>query len=137
MKQETLNPSAKPKRARGRPGGLVVAGGLRKRAWRTMRHLHTEDQPFTLDQLLCINASGAERDAPSNLLKYLAVLERHGVITRLARRAPGAAPTSPGHVVWCLNQDLGWEAPFWRAALGVLWNPNTQTPVALPERGQP
>lgn len=106
----------------------VKASGLRVKAWRTIRHL----RKFTLNELLDINATGAEKDAPSNLLKYLARLEQYGVLVRLARRA-GDAMTSPGHVVWRLERDLGWDAPVWRNVQKVLWNPNTGAAVTLPD----
>ena len=115
------------RRPKGHPVG-VKASGLRVKAWRTIRHL----RQFTLNELLDINATGAEKDAPSNLLKYLARLEQYGVLVRLARRA-GDAMTSPGYVVWRLARDLGWDAPVWRNVQKVLWNPNTGAAVTLPD----
>lgn len=116
-------------RAPGRPAS-VKAMGLRARAWHTIRLL----RQFTLNDLLDINATGQEKDAFSNLLKYLAKLEQYGVLLRLARRA-GDAQFGPGCVVWRLAHDLGWDAPVWRTAQKVLWNPNTGAPVALPVPG--
>ncbi|MEO8118725.1 MAG: hypothetical protein ABI606_05305 [Rhodoferax sp.] len=114
----------KPK---GRPVG-TIAKGLREKAWRSMRHL----RQFTLNDLLDTNAVGGEKDAPSNLQKYIFRLESYGVLLRLDRRAPGEASTSNGYVIWTLCIDLGWEPPVWRQAEKVLWNPNTNAPVAMP-----
>lgn len=125
-------PQTKPARPRGRPAGTVM-NGLRKRAWISMRQL----KEFKLNDLLSINANGTESDAASNLLKYLSHLERHGIITRLAQRAPGQAATSPGHVVWAMAHDLGWLAPFWKKKEGVLWDPNTSAVVDKPAPAAP
>lgn len=115
----------KPK---GRPVG-TLASGLREKAWRTIRAV----RQFTLNYLLDTNAIGGEKDAPSNLLKYIHRLESYGVLVRLERRAPGDALTSPGSVIWWLANDLGWEAPVWRQVEKVLWNPNTNAVVPMPE----
>ena len=102
--------------------------GLREKAWRTIRHL----RQFTLNELLEINATGAEKRAPCNLSAYLIQLEAHGVLLRLNRRAPGTTQARPGHVIWWLANDLGWEAPVWRRTKKVLWNPNTKTIIPMP-----
>ena len=107
-------------RGRGRP----VAGhttGLRQKAWWVMRSLPR----FTLDDLLFQLADGSQRDAPSNLQRYISALERVGVLVRLARRMPGNTPTSNGHVIWRLARDLGRAAPVWRAKQQVLFDPNS------------
>lgn len=125
---DLLDPPVPPvRRPKGHPVG-VKASGLRVKAWRTIRHL----RKFTLNELLDINATGAEKDPASNLLKYLARLEQYGVLVRLARRA-GDALSSPGYVVWRLERDLGWDAPVWRNVQKVLWNPNTGAAVTLPD----
>jgi hypothetical protein len=125
-----------PNPPKGRPVG-VIAKGLRVKAWRAIRGFKkTSDHcpNFTLGDILDIVATGAHKNAPNNLLKYLACLERHGVITRLARRVPGSAPTSLGAVIWQLSNDLGWYAPVWRQVQKVLWNPNTSSIVPLQTR---
>ena len=119
------------KRGKGRPVG-VIATGLRAKAWRAMRLLTERHPNFTLGDILDIVATGCEKDAPSNLLKYLGYLERFGVITRLDRREPGAAMTSPGAVIWRLSRDLGWYPPVWRKVQQVLWDPNARAVVTLP-----
>lgn len=126
-----LNRKPKPRITRKhKPSGRTVgtkASGLREKAWRTIRHL----RQFTLNDLLDINATGSEKDAPSNLFKYLDKLEQCGVLVRLDRRASDANK-SRGFVVWRLERDLGWDAPVWRNVQKVLWNPNTNSAVDLP-----
>ncbi|MDD2811670.1 hypothetical protein, partial [Rhodoferax sp.] len=112
-----------PRRGKGRPVG-VVAKGIRVKAWRTMRALSQTSPWFTLGDLLDIIATGREKNAPSNLLKYLSVLERHGILERRPARDHSAKPMGPGVVVWRIAQDLGWYAPVWRQAQKLLWNPN-------------
>lgn len=115
-----LTPRSATARRRGKPFA-ASAGGLRERAWwlaRTTRR-------FTLDELLLTLADGTEGDAAGNLGKYLRGLERVGVLRRLARRVPGLAPTSNGHVIWRLVRDLGPLAPVWRQrGGGAVWDPN-------------
>lgn len=108
------------RRPRGRPVQPQTTG-LRQRAWWLMRALPR----FTMDELLLTVAEGAEKDAPSNLQKYISALERVGVVTRLKRRHPGATPTSNGHVIWRLANDLGRKAPVWRSKTQVLYDPNS------------
>ena len=105
---------------RGRPHTLRTSG-LRERAWWLMRQVPR----FTIDDLLLTLAEGTERDAAGNLLKYTSALERVGVLVRLARRQPGSAPTSNGAVIWRLARDLGRQAPVWRSAEAVLFDPNS------------
>lgn len=122
-----------PKRPRGRPVG-VKASGLRAKAWRTIRSFKktADHQPaFTLGDVLDIVATGREKDAPNNLLKYLHQLERAGIITRQSQRDPRPAMTSRGAVIWRLTKDLGWEAPVWHKTAKVLWNPNTKTAIPV------
>lgn len=107
--------------------------GLRARAWWVMR----ERRKFTLDMLLETVASGAEKDARSNLAKYLGHLERAGVLVRSKHRLPGDSLTSPGHVVWILARDVGRHAPVWRSTQKALWNPNAQCVVEPEPVAQP
>jgi len=58
--------SAPKARGKGHPVG-VKASGLREKAWRTIRHLHYARLQFTLNELLDINATGKEKDAPDTL----------------------------------------------------------------------
>jgi hypothetical protein len=117
------------RRGRGRPPALR-SSGLCERAWWLMR----EVRRFTLDDLLYTLVRGTERDAPSNLLRYIGRLERVGVLRRLERRAPGRAPKSNGHVVWTLARDLGRAAPVWREAERALWDANAGV-LLRPEPG--
>lgn len=110
---------------RGRPLG-TQASGLREKAWRLMRI----KGKFTLEVLLETLADGTERDAKSNLLKYITRLESCGVLVRAKNRLPGEALTSPGYVVWVLARDLGRLAPVCRKHGGVLWDPNSRKELA-------
>lgn len=124
---DRTNPPARmtvpvPARGRGRPPARAAAG-LRERAWWLARQL---GKPFTLDDLLfTLNDRGA-KDAASNLGRYLRALELAGVLQRLQRRAPGDSPKSNGRVIWRLAQDLGPQAPVYRAGQKAVWDPNTQ-----------
>ena len=116
------------RRAKGRPVG-VIAQGIRVKAWRAMRALSSDKSNFTLGDLLDIVATGAEKAPYNNLHKYLICLERHGILTRLARREPGDTLTSNGQIIWQIARDLGWYAPVWRARKGVLYDPNAKALV--------
>lgn len=64
--------------------------GLRQRAWWLM----VRDGTFTLDGLLYTIATGTERNAPDNLGRYLAALERTGFISRVPDK-PGRTSAEP------------------------------------------
>ena len=89
--------------------------GLRERAWWLMR----EVQQFTLDELLTTLATGTERDAESNLRKYVNALEAVGVVKRLKRRAGPLA-------IWRLTRDLGQQSPVRRNS-GEIYDPNSNS----------
>ena len=87
--------------AAGQGPRVRKTAGLRERAWWLMR----ETQQFTLGELLTTLASGTERDADSNLRKYIAALVAVGVLRPLKRRQGGTL------VIWRLVRDLGRHAP--------------------------
>lgn len=122
--------TAAPARGRGRPNP-TQASGLRERAWWLIRTL---GRPFTLDDLLFTINDGSAADAENNLGRYLRQLATAGVVQRLARKAPGRAPTSNGLVVWRLARDLGPKAPVYRSAAHTVWDPNSQA-LLQPEAG--
>lgn len=134
---QAANPAARMKAPsyRGRPF-TARTSGLRERAWWLMRRLGR----FTLDDLHLTIANGTERDAAGNLGKYISALERVGVLQRQRRRIPGDTPTSNGHIVWRLVRDLGRQAPVWRSAQQVLFDPNSGeliAPLATQATDQP
>ncbi len=104
--------------------------GLRERAWWVMRRRGV----FTLPELLATLASGAERDAQSNLGKYVRALARAGILRAEAHRAPGAALTSNGYLRYRLTVDNGRKAPVWRAVKGEVFDPNTGAAYPLRAR---
>ncbi|WP_068634680.1 hypothetical protein [Thauera butanivorans] len=105
--------------------------GLRERAWWVMRNA----RKFTVATLLDTLSDGSERDADGNLSRYLCALEKAGVVERTARRVPGAAPQSRGHVVWRLKRDLGRLAPVCRQRHGTVYDPNSGEVLPPPAEG--
>lgn len=97
--------------------------GLRERAWWLMR----EVKQFTLADLLTTLASGTERDAESNLRKYINALEAVGVVKRLKRRAGPLA-------IWRLTRDLGRQCPVRRNS-GEIYDPNSGAMLSTDEAG--
>lgn len=97
----------------------MSTGGLRGRAWWIIRNRSV----VTLDDLLRTLADGSERDAESNLGKYLRALERAGILKRDMSRVPGTAITSNGHIRYLLVIDCGPQAPVWRASRGEVYAP--------------
>jgi hypothetical protein len=120
-------------------GGQITAGqgerrrksttGLRERAWWHFR----AHKVASLKELLTTHAEGQERDATSNVYKYLLALERAGILQRAAKRLP--ARQSKGLVVWRLALDLGPKAPVWRQTAGVVYDPNGDKTYAIKEAG--
>lgn len=94
--------------------------GLRERAWWVMRRRGV----FTLAELLATLADGTERDAASNLGKYLRALTGAGILTVETGRAGGHALTSNGFLRYRLALDLGIKPPVWRASRKEVYDPN-------------
>lgn len=103
--------------------------GLRERAWWHLR----AHKVATMKELLTTHAEGQERDATSNVYKYLLALERAGILQRAAKRLP--ARQSKGLVVWRLALDLGPKAPVWRQTAKTVYDPNSGRVFSLAEEG--
>lgn len=101
--------------------------GLRERIW---WHLHTH-RVATLAELLNTHAEGDEKAAHVNAYKYLAGLERAGVIRRLNKRQP--ARQSKGRVVWTRVLDLGPKAPVVRPRAREVYDPNADRVLKMTE----
>lgn len=103
--------------------------GLRERAWWHFR----AHKVASLKELLGTHAEGGERDATSNVYKYLLALERAGILQRLAKRLP--ARQCKGLVQWRLALDLGIKAPVWRQTARTVYDPNSGRVFALEGEG--
>lgn len=101
--------------------------GLRERAWWHFR----AHKVASLKELLGTHAEGQERDATSNVYKYLLALERAGILQRTAKRIP--ARQSKGLVQWRLAIDLGPKAPVWRQVAREVYDPNGGKVLAIGE----
>lgn len=110
-------------------GKRVVKDTLRTRVWRAIRLR----RKFTIPDLISLVAEGGERDIESNIRKYLKVLTRAGILTELPRREGGNALTSNGYKRWWLadEKDTGPKAPVWRQGADTVFDPNTETEIAL------
>lgn len=115
---------------RGQTAPRRVTTGLRQRAWWVLRNR----QECTLPQLLATLTDGTEKDAASNLGKYLNALCQAGIIKPAAHRAPGTAPTSHGHLRYLLIQDCGRAAPVWRTKSKTVYAPDLDTVYSLEVR---
>ena len=113
----------------GQTAPRTVTLGLRQRAWWVMRRRII----FTLPELLLTLADGKERDATSNLGKYLRALGKAGIIKREADRQSGIALTSNGHIRYQLIINSGRKAPVWRAKSGTVFDPNSGIVYPLQE----
>lgn len=109
---------------KGQTSPRTVTTGLRQRAWWVMRRRIS----FTLSGLLSTLADGSERDAKSNLGKYLRALAKAGIVRSEAARDKGAmnhTPTSNGHLRYQLIINAGRKAPVWRVKSGVVFDANS------------
>lgn len=104
--------------------------GLREKAWWLMRRRIS----FTLTDLLMVIASPEQKDAASNIRKYLRVLGLVGILTTERRvKTAGSATTSNGSHKYRLINDLGHEAPVWRKTRNDVYDPNSKTAFPIPE----
>lgn len=94
--------------------------GLRQQAWWVMRRRVV----FTLPELLATVATGAEKDATSNIGRYVRALEKAGIL-KIDGRAPPESVTSNGCMRYRVVIDNGRKAPVWRQHVGGVYDPNT------------
>ncbi len=115
------------------PGKRMFKGTLRERAWYMMRIR----RKFSLGGLLERIARGEERDAESNIGKYLRALVRAGFLSEIRRKkGEAAAPTSNGVKRYLLVRDPGPAAPLWIQRRGVMHDPNTEEDHPLSPGGR-
>lgn len=103
------------------PRRRMNSGGLRAKAWWVMRNRKNA----TIESLLNTLADGTQRDAESNLRKYLNALARAGILKVEAKRQPGKSLTSNGLHRYSLVIDAGVTAPIWRKSLNQVYCPDT------------
>lgn len=102
--------------------------GLRARAWWVMR----ERRRFTVPGLLMIVADSRQRDAASNLRKYITTLTRVGMLVEDGREPPTSL-TDNGAKRYRLIQNTGPKAPVWRPSRREVYDPNTGEAHPIPE----
>ena len=103
------------------------ARGLRQRAWNALRL----GQKFTIDDILMRACEGDERDAYSNVRKYIRALADGGYVRAMPQREQPLNAMSNGCFRWLLINDTGPVAPIWRVARKSLYDPNTETVVSI------
>jgi hypothetical protein len=115
------------------PRRRMNSGGLRAKAWWVMRNRKSA----TLETLLNTLADGSQKDAESNLRKYLNALARAGILKVETKRQPGKALTSNGYHRFSLVIDVGAAAPVWRKSLNQVYCPDTGDIYAIDEATGP
>lgn len=103
---------------------------LRMRVWRAIR----VRRKFGLDDLIGLVAEGTERgDIGSNVRKYVRALTVAGILVEMPRRVPDPTLGSNGLKRWWLpdEKDLGPLAPVWSARKKRVYDPNSETEIAL------
>lgn len=110
----------------GQSAPRTVTHGLRQRAWWVMRRHGV----FTLADLLATVADGKERDAVSNLGRYIRALAKAGILKVEGRTRP-ESPTSNGCLRYRLAIDCGREAPVWRQSRHEVFAPDTGDVYAI------
>ena len=108
---------AGPHTGRRRP----APDSFRSRLWRAHRALRKASIP----DLIAMADGETLRDPVSAARCYLKALEGAGYVMKLARRAPGTAPTSNGFHRWLLVKNTGPKAPTWNPDKRELYDPNT------------
>ncbi len=107
----------------------ILKDTLRTRVWRAIRIR----QNFSIPELVGLVANGSEKDAESNIGKYLRVLESAGYLIRMRKRLRGTAMTSNGFARWRLDleKDTGPQAPVWRRGKDTVFDPNNGDEITL------
>lgn len=126
---------ATDQRLRSGPKGPQQSGqrrrdpGLRQRVWNAL----CMGKKFTIADIQMIVVDGDERDAYSNVRKYVRALARAGYVQSLPLREPPLNGQSNGCVRWWLVKDTGQLAPVWRVSRDTLYDPNLEEEIALAE----
>lgn len=115
------------------PRRRMNSGGLRAKAWWVMRNRKSA----TLESLLNTLADGSQKDAESNLRKYLQALTRAGILKLETKRQPGKSLTSNGHHRYSLVIDCGIAAPVYRKSLNQVYCPDTGEIYTLDDAAGP
>lgn len=113
---------------RGRETGFRSRDpGLRQRVWNCLRI----GRKLTLDDIQMRVVEGGERDAYSNIRKYVRALCRAGYVMEMERREAALNPTSNGCLRFLLVTDTGPAAPIWRVEHKSIYDPNIEREIAL------
>lgn len=115
---------------KGQSSPRTITQGLRQRAWWVLRNR----KEATIPQLLFTLADGEQKDASSNLGKYLGALEKARILGRSATRVPGTSITSNGHVRYLLLIDCGIAAPVWRVSRNEVYAPDSGETYPIQEK---
>lgn len=102
---------------------------LRVRVWRAIRIRNS----FSIPELIPIVTKGEEKDAQSNIYKYVHALECASYLIRMGKRQRGTALTSNGFARWRLDleKNTGPQAPVWRMSKGSIYDPNIDQEIFL------
>lgn len=103
------------------PRHRMSSRGLRAKAWWIIRNR----RDTTLENLLNTINDASQKDAESNIGKYLRALTIAGILKVQPTRAKGTALTSNGHYRYVLAIDCGEKAPVWRQPLKQIYCPST------------
>lgn len=107
----------------------IFKDSLRVRVWRAIRIRNS----FSIQEIIPIVTKGEEKDAKSNIYKYIHALECAGYLIRMGKRQRGTALTSNGFARWRLDleKNTGPQAPVWRMSRGTVFDPNTGEEITL------
>ena len=103
------------------PRRRMSSRGLRAKAWWIIRNR----RDTTLENLLNTINDANQKDAESNIGKYLRALTQAGILSVHPVRVKGAKLTSNGHYRYGLVIDCGEKAPVWRQPLKQIYCPST------------
>lgn len=115
---------------KGQSAPRTVTGGLRAKAWWVLR----KNRSMTLAELMLTLCDGSEKEAESNLRRWLNSLVKAGVLTR-SRVADGKL-TSNGSYQYHLVKDIGPKSPVVRASGLTVFDPNSGRLLALSQGGR-
>lgn len=116
---------------KGETSVKIHKDSLRVRVWRAIRI--PSRHSFSIPDLLPLVTKGGEKDAQSNIYKYVKALECAGYLIRMGKRMRGTAMTSNGFARWRLDleKNTGPQAPVWRMGKGSVFDPNTGEEIIL------
>lgn len=105
-----------------------AAQTFQQRLWKVLRL----NPKATVSRLVQLAGDGRQKQETRTAQHYLLLLRRGGIVVEMRQRAEPNYPNSRGEKRWMVVNDLGPEAPIWRAGKRAFFDPNKGVHIEVP-----